>query len=121
MRRWLLWFHLCSFLALMMAPGPEAEAHSQVRALKLLEAPSPGSQRRLILTLSSPIESKFSQFSLQGKGRVLPLTPLNSFGERSRQLLFEVDPLLKGSFTFQWSVLSVDGHRQKGIRPLHLN
>lgn len=111
---------LVSLIAFILAfPAGEALAHSRLRTL---EAERTGLDVTLSAGFSSPLEFPFCRFTLkrEGSGNPVPLISLNGKegGSPATLLKFSAASILPGQYVFHFSILSTDGHRLIGSRPI---
>jgi methionine-rich copper-binding protein CopC len=100
-------------LGALCAAAPRAGAHAilveatPADAARLSEAPA-----QLVLRFNSRIEHKLSRATLVAGEQRRPLTP--DADAPPDRLIAPLPALGPGSYTVEWQVLSVDGHRVAG-------
>jgi methionine-rich copper-binding protein CopC len=101
----------CLFLLCRQQAGAHAKLLASVPAANAMVA----SPSLIELHFNEAIEVKLSSLKLAGSdGKDVPVKPSNAAADGKTLAVAPAAPLAAGSYTVSWSVVSDDGHRQKG-------
>lgn len=102
---------------LSVAITPVALAHAHLKhQYPAADAAVTAAPQALTLNFSEGIEPKFSGVSITGdKQQIVKIGAVKRAEKDNTQLIVPIEqPLTPGSYTVDWHVVSVDGHKTKG-------
>jgi methionine-rich copper-binding protein CopC len=102
-------------LCLIVLCGQQAGAHAKLLASVPAGNSTVASPSLIELHFNEAIEVKLSSLKLAGgDGKEVPVKPSSAAVDAKTLAVAPAAPLAAGSYTVSWSVVSDDGHRQKG-------
>ena len=110
---------LILFLLAFGFVSPFSWAHSKLRSLEISRT---GEHSTIELEFSAPIEIAFSRFSLkvESSEQAAINLPVPKNAKRVKTLELNGPKLEPGRYTFLWTILSADGHRQEESRKIEV-
>lgn len=110
---------LSFILAAIVFASSFSWAHSKLRSLEISRT---GESSVIKIGFSAPVEVAFSRFSLKAMSsdRAVMELQVREEAKRVTELKLSGPKLEAGLYTFNWTILSTDGHRQQESRQIEV-